>query len=255
MIAPSQPAVLPIEDAFDDLFAGPLSFCRGQIRPAGGAATAIPGTALMDRQIFDPIIDAYARGFPGGGRRAVISLWSQYYFSALLIPAMAASLALDCRLPLSLEDIGVILDPQTGQPLAFEMHRRCEPCPQADIFTRFEAIVHGHLTPLIRAIRQHAGLSQRLLWENTGGYLAWILTETESTHPELAAKGWPLVRQPTWPGGGRNPLVDAIGTIDEEAGRRRRVCCLRYQLPGFERCEGLCPCRDDPASPDQAAPR
>ncbi len=98
------------------------------------------------------------------------------------------------------------------------------------------------MTPAIQALRAETGLSARLLWENAGGHLFWTLTMIARDNPERAGEAAEALQALRWPREACAALTlmraDALAGFDAP---RRRVCCLRHGLPGFSKCEGICP--------------
>lgn len=98
-----------------------------------------------------------------------------------------------------------------------------------------EAVLHGHLVPLVAAVRRDTRVSERLLWGNAGSALAGAagqLTAWARTHgrPDAAARARALAA-----GLLDDPLLRGTGA-PYGPGFRRRTCCLYYRAPGG----GLC---------------
>ena len=91
------------------------------------------------------------------------------------------------------------------------------------------------------AVKRHSGLSVRLLWENAGCYGMWVLGEIARAQPALAPAACALQSDPHWPRGGCAMLPHLKRAALDDGTGTRRVCCLRYCLPGVERCAGICP--------------
>ncbi len=106
----------------------------------------------------------------------------------------------------------------------------------------------GHAEPVITAIAANAGVAPKLLWNNVAAYLSWILKEIAHRHePALVEGGLALLNDAEWPGGGRNPMFGMIRMARQQCGlefARRKVCCLRYNLPGVGGCGEACPLPD-----------
>lgn len=96
--------------------------------------------------------------------------------------------------------------------------------------------------PVIRALRAETGLSHRLLWENAGGHLIWTLKTIARENADRADEAAEALQALRWPREACAALTlmrsDALAGLDAP---RRRVCCLRNGLPGFSKCEGICP--------------
>lgn len=227
------------------IFTGNLAHYRDKLVLPEDEREVVSGCDLLRPHVFDSVIARFGAQYPGGDRRAVVSLWSQWYFSTLLIPSVAAILLLDRILPLPIDGVGVVLDEEKHHPVAFRLPHSGHAAPRPDPFERFHALVRCHLAPLITAISRSSGLSPRLLWSNAGGYFEWTVRELASRDPatEAAAAGERFLQSRAWPDGWRNPLFEPVRYVDEEGERvcRRRICCLRYLLPGMNGCGNLCP--------------
>ncbi|MCM2290946.1 siderophore-iron reductase FhuF [Allorhizobium sp. BGMRC 0089] len=214
----------------------------------------LPCADLADRDRLMQAIAPFADSFPSGtDQRAVLSFWSQIYLSTLVIATTLFWLELRLVLPVGLERLSVLLDPQTARPEGFLLQNAGQFTPQVEIEEAFEGLLHGHLDRLIPAMSKACGLSQRLLWNNAASYLDWIVDEIGgSDRPQLTAQGRRLLDPPLRPDGSKNPLYGLVQhRIDAQTGamqKQRRVCCLRYALPGIGGCGALCPLKHGQSS-------
>ena len=220
-------------------------FCRGKFlldAPAG--CDVIACSALSDADCFNSIIDRYAAAFLPSDRRAIVSLWTLYYFSILTINTTLAWLELRRHLPVSLDEVSVCLDQETATPVSFLLPNLGE-VRELDIHTAMGPLLRQHMEPLTSAISDHANLSTKLLWGNAAGYLDWIIDEAgRQSAPALAEEGAPLFSDATFPDGERNPLCGTLRNMQDESGlqfKRRKVCCLRYCLADIGGCGLSCP--------------
>ncbi|MCL6707757.1 siderophore-iron reductase FhuF [Pseudomonas sp. R2.Fl] len=200
---------------------------------------------LRDPIRFDGIIDRFAEKYGRVDRRAVVSMWTMYYFSTLAIGAAVHWLELRRKLPLDLNGMAVCLDPVTGEPQTFILPSAGEAAEECDIHAGLAPLVRGHMLPLVDVMAVNGNVSPRLIWSNVVAYLAWIVDEIgRLTDPSLAEEGKELLHAPTWPGELRNPMAGLIQPGAEDCGDaapRRRICCLRYALPGVPGCGMSCP--------------
>lgn len=201
-------------------------------------------SALLDPATLEGIIDRFAAGFGDVDRRAVISLWTMYYFSVLTIGAAIAWLELRRVLPLSLDRCRVAIDPASGAPTAFILED-LGICTDSAVHQALEPVLRRHAEPLIAAIAAHGRVAPKLIWGNAASYLGWAIEEAgRVTDPALAAEGLPVMTDSHFPDGSRNPLCGAIRDMADDDGnafKRRRVCCLRYCLPSIGGCGQSCP--------------
>lgn len=226
---------------------------RGALEEFGDALIVDDG-----REALEPL-DALRRGDRlaaelgrFGGRyerpepRAVASQWSKLYFSRLLVPATAAAIAADWRLPLAPRGIRVGLDAQGGVATLALPHAGAASVP-GDTEERFGFLVTEHLPPLIDSLARASGLTRRVLWSNAGnlfervvGHCAQLLGEA---HPGVR-HGRELLARRRLAAGAANPLAEPVRYLPDST-RQRRVCCLRYLIPALPYCE-TCPLDRDP---------
>lgn len=277
---PLLPALAPLATLFD----GPLAPWRDALMGHDDPRPAVPLAELLSRDRFDVCLATYARAYASDiadvadaagealDRRALASEWSKQYFSRLLPPVLAAVLLLDLALPLALNDMGLLFDDR-GAPLAFKLFSApsCPRPPQAG--SRLAPLVDGHLAPLIDALARHTRLSPRVFWSNAGNHIEWMLTAV-AAFPDapLAAvtarldEARAMLKARHRTDGRPNPLYLPVRYLDarpaaatrptardglpEPPWRQRRVCCVRYLLPGTELC-GNCPLLDASPARDQ----
>lgn len=235
----------PLGDDLDRLFTDELSHCRGMLVTSDDERSFAPADELLSPDALDAVLGRFARARgDGADRRAVASLWTQWYFGTLVPPSVAASERLGRVLPLGIGEIDVRLDDDTGRPLAFRLPGEGGIDRDASPFRRYHALVREHLAPIVEAVAPRVGLSADTVWTNAGRYLQWIVDvldrSSDADHP---AAGRALLEAEAWPDGWENPLHDCIRYVDRGGRRvaRRRVCCLQYLIPGMDGCGGLCP--------------
>ncbi|AXA42366.1 siderophore-iron reductase FhuF [Rhizobium leguminosarum] len=226
---------------------GPFSYCRGKLLSSPPqTGIVIPCRDLCDRAIFDEIIGRYAQKFPGSDRRAIVSMWTLYYFSMLTITSSLHMFVHRIGLPLEIDGLSLVCNEHTGEPEAFVMSER--PDVTTDPAGQLHRLMRRHAEPVITAIAANAGVAPKLLWNNVAAYLSWILKEIAHRHePALVEGGMALLEEAAWPCGGRNPMLGMIRIARQQCGlefARRKVCCLRYNLPGVGGCGEACPLPD-----------
>jgi ferric iron reductase protein FhuF len=207
-----------------------------------------PGTqslsTLRSRAAFDAVIDGFGRPFGPADRRAVVSLWTQSYLAALIIPYFTALSRLGQALPIAFDRTGFECD-EAGTISRFLLSD-AEP-PLAGSEAALVPLVDEHLRPFFDLCHAHSGVSRRVLWTNAGvaadvtlralnldaGLAAPIAAQAEACLSRCDADAF-----------GRCPLAQAFAAGE----RRRRVCCMRYRLPGIASCGAACPV-DHPKAP------
>ena len=232
-------------------FAGALAPYAALVREEPEAPDALPGRALRDAATLRELVGRFGAAYPGADRRAVVSLWTQWYFAALIVPAVAALIRLDRALPLGLDEVRLDLR-ENGTPAAFLVAH--DGVPAADGAARFAALVEGHVEPLVAQLSALFGVPRRVLWTNVAVLVDWTMREVEAcgacrAGPLAECRALLAVRDRAC--GAANPLCGALrrtpcaaGTASGETSGmvcRRRVCCLRYKLPGVPSCGDLCP--------------
>ncbi len=206
----------------------------------------VPLRALLPAEYLDNILGRLGTAYPNSDPRGLVSIWSKYYFIKLIPPVVAASLILNQRLPLHLDQVQLILS-DDGLPAAFKLPdagQRWRPTP-ADAFERFDELLDHHLRPFIETLARHMRLSPKVLWSNAGNYFEWVLGVLANAIPHAdVSHGHQLLNAPLLPDGRRNPLYQPVRYLkvegQDEPKRQRRVCCIRYRVKGLDYC-GNCP--------------
>lgn len=255
----------------------PLAAFGDRVAAGPGGPTARPASTLRERAVFDAAIAAFGEPFGAADRRAVVSYWTQFYLAALVIPALTGLAHFGRALPLGLDEIDFELD-EAGCLARFlvpEAPRIREGSSQNGLAT----LVEGHLRPFVELCHTHSGLARRVLWGNvavivdrTAEELAAVGAAAPALIETATLLGWRArrdasgtegasVRQGAGPmpdcaaiaHGSRSPLADTLRAVGPDGGRCRRVCCLRYRLPGVADCGALCPAvrRPDTARTDR----
>lgn len=229
----------------DRLFTGELAHAAGKLVVDDDERSYVPAARLLRPRALEEAVERFGARYPGGDRRAVASLWSQWYLGALVVPSIAAGLLLERVLPLGIDDIDVALDDEGGHAVAFRLPHGGRRDPGADVFERFEPLLRGHLEPFVGTLVDRYRVSPGLLWCNAGRYLQWILDEIEGREGDAPPPdtGRRLLTARSRPDGSPNPLHGTVRRVESEDERvpRRRVCCLRFMLPGVRGCGNLCP--------------
>ncbi len=214
----------------------------------------VPLCALLAPDEFDRVLTRFGMRYPDSDRRGLASIWSKYYFSRLIPPAVAASLILDYCLPLDLDALQLVLDEQ-GTPVAFKLPNPGRPwaTKPTDTFQRFHGLVEAHMRPFIDTVAGLARVSSKVLWSNAGNYFEWLLGVLATALPQAdLSHGHDLLNACNLGDGRRNPLylpVHYVPVAGQTGMKRvRRVCCLRYRVGGLEYCAS-CPLLDRKHTP------
>lgn len=235
----------PALTAFDlaGCFAGDLARFAGSIRPDDGAPH-LAGRSLLELATLRGLIERFAATQPGGEPRAVVSMWSQWHFSNVVVPATVAQLLAGVGLPVSLEAGRFVL--HENGCTAGVLVVSDGPLARCRAEDGFAALVEGHLSPLIALLAGHFGVSAKLLWNNAAVSLAWSVQQCAGD-PRVDREGLlaaqALLTSALTPAGRKNPLDGALrpSALAPMEGCQRKICCLRYLLPGMADCGSFCP--------------
>lgn len=225
-------------------FTGTFLRFRDALALPGNHASSIPGRDLLDPAVADDLMGRFATLHPGGDRRALVSMWTHWHFGALIIPTTAAILLLDRNLPVDLDRVRVALLPDgRTEALILPDDGTAGGPSSPDPFIR---LLDGHVEPLIRYFAGHFRVSPRLLWGNAANIFDWTIQQAaacDGVRPDAVAQSRAFLESRTDRNGRANPMHGAVlcHRQDGQAIRRRKVCCLRYLLPGMEDCGSLCP--------------
>ena len=237
-------------EALAPVFSGPLAHAGHWLvlpeTPETRARRPIPCADLLRAEVLLPLLDTYAAQYHGADRRAAVSMWTQYYCAQLIYSTMGAHLRLGRALPVRLEDIALLVT-ETGTPDGFRIPHAGAPLADIEGMEAFATLFRAHLQPLFTTtIAARAGVAARLLWTNAGVRVVAALRLAEQ-RPEVPrariADGRALIANRHWADGEANPLFQAVKPLAVEGKevQRRRVCCLRYMLPGVAGCGATCP--------------
>lgn len=226
-------------------FDGTLEPYAGMVALAGRHAAPVAGRDLLEAGIVEGLLVRFAENYPGGDRRALVSMWTQWHFAVAVIPTVAAILVLDRDLPVDLERTALALD-GAGRPAAMVLTGEGASFP-VTAKARFERLIEGHIAPLIDMLVRDFGVSRRLLWTNAAAVFEWTLQQAaERAAPAPLGEGRDLLARRADADGRPNPMFDAVRYPCDSGApvRQRKVCCLRYLLPGIADCGDLCPLPD-----------
>ena len=166
---------------------------------------------------------------PRGERLARVSLWTMYYFSALIVPVIAAAVRTG-RVPASAIDELLCESDTHGHDVGFRP-REGKRGRQS-----FETLVDDHLAIAIETCGQLTGFPARVAWSNAAVVIDYAIEEARATDD---AKAHTLREAGSLIAGTGHPLLAHPYKLGLP--RERRVCCLRYLLPSGGPCPGICP--------------
>jgi ferric iron reductase protein FhuF len=228
-------------------FTGTLAPFAGTLRlDENGPRLAAGGLCNADR--LHELIDRFDASNPGGERRAVVSMWSQWHFAAVIVPSVVGTLLGRVDIPIRLGEAALALH-ENGCTAGLALSP-ATPLPASPHRTRFAALLDEHLAPLIDSLAKPFGVSPKLLWNNAAGSLAWTVQQCAAqagVDEDGLAEARAILTSPLLAGEHRNALhgmlkPSPLTPLDQ---CRRRICCLRYLLPGVADCGSYCPLTDE----------
>ncbi len=242
------------------VFSGEHAWCGEKMMLSSDLDHAMPIRDFFESGTFATGLDTYAQTH-GVDRRAVASYWSLYYFSALSIPYIVARRA-DLALPIAVDDMTIALA-DDGLPRAFGLPRTGDWCEDDTPLELVRPLVSTHLGEVVAHLKRFGGMAPKLGWNNAAVYIDYAINATEpvsrTASPATDEAGGDAQRAPdewtaralfeekTFADGSPNPFHGSLRheLAEGQVQCRRKVCCLRYLLPGIPSCGELC------ALPDQ----
>ena len=191
---------------------------------------AICAASLRTPAVLKTQLERFAASFPGADHRVLVSFWSQFYFGGLIPPAIRFIAEQRICPSLRLDAVSVLFCRRKGLPLSFHAADGAVPLDPSAGMTE---LVDEHLAPIVSILRRQTGSSKRLLWANAGWYLAGTLGQCPDGCRDKVRRALVAALE-------RHGALGVSG-VDQSNGPCRRVCCLRYRIPGCARCPGTCP--------------
>lgn len=202
---------------------------------------AIAELARYRTGLLDAMVDLY-----GGERethaRALLSQWSKYYFGFAASAGFVAAAMLGRPLDLSPEKTRVVL--RGGLPVALYFAQDALQAPATDPATRYAPLVE-HLNTVIGTLSAMTKIAPRVLWSNAGNLLDYLFEQCTPQFDLTDDAAW--LFGPLAADGEANPLRMPVRLATPRATNlpnpfsARRVCCVRYEIPGETQLCGRCP--------------
>lgn len=223
-------------------FAGDHAWCGEKMMLSSDLADAVPLGDFLAGNGFSETLDRYAAIHGGADRRAVASFWSLYYFSALTIPYVVARRA-EMTLPIALDEMTIAIG-EDGLPRAFGLPHEGDWSEDRELVDVITPLVDCHLSRAVAFFKEKSGIAPKLAWNNAAVYIDYAFNATDRSLSE-GDDHWParpLFDCPLLASGSRNPFHGCLRHEAEDGAIhcRRKVCCLRYKLPGIPGCGELC---------------
>ena len=229
-------------------FTGIFANYKDALALPGEHTSVIPGRELLDRSISENLLARFGEAHVGGDRRAIVSMWTQWHFGALIIPTTAATLLLGRSIQVELDQISIAVD-EKGKTAAIILPN-AQPSEILDSDGCFSGLFQNHVEPLIRNFAGRFRVSPRLLWNNAADIFEWALDQAEAIgvfRSDALQEGRSLLSNPHGKTGQVNPMYGLVRYLPQnnQTVRQRRLCCLRYLLPGVACCGSICPSPPD----------
>jgi ferric iron reductase protein FhuF len=212
-----------------------------------GDATQVPVPLTQLATQRDAILDAMTLrygGDPERHARALLSQWSKYYFGLAVPAALAAALIL--RRPLDMAPAHCTLLLRDGMPEALYLPHDALAGAADEPARRYASLVDEHLPHVIEQLAAMTKIAPRVLWSNVGNLLD-TLFEQCAPLPDAARDAAWMFESRALSSGESNPLrapvrnVTPRSTLLPAPFRARRVCCVRYEIPGEDQLCASCP--------------
>ena len=224
------------------VFAGEHAWCGEKMMLTSELEGAVPLAEFFTLGGFSAALDTYAKAHGGTDRRAVASMWSLYYFSMLTIPYIVARRA-DHLLPVTADDMTIALA-EDGLPRALGLASEGDwsQGESGELLSFVTPLVNDHLAGIVARLKALGGMAPKLAWNNAAVYIDYAFNATARERTDDAWASRQLFSEPRLPDGSANPFMGCLRhEIDgEQTVCRRKVCCLRYLLPGIPSCGELC---------------
>ncbi len=224
------------------VFVGEHAWCGEKMMLSSELEDGMPLEDFFRSGAFSAALDRYAAAHGGTDRRAVASMWSLYYFSFLTIPYIVARRA-DQLLPINPADMTIALA-EDGLPRALGLPGEGDwsDSGQRDLLSYVLPLVKQHLPTVVAQLKALGGIAPKLAWNNAAVYIDYAFNATEHLAEGSNWASRPLFDQTHLPDGTSNPFHGCLRheADGEQTVCRRKVCCLRYLLPGIPSCGELC---------------
>ena len=225
--------------SLDAIFVGDLEHLRPHLVVGRSEQASRSVRDALDDCWLDAIVESFNQTYGNTPRTAVLSIWSKWYFATALPPLICSNILLDQTPPLELEHFRIAFTPDHKIDSVAIPEGEVAPV-QSRPGNRLLPIVEKHLYPFVKLYHARTGVSRRILWNNAGTLVEGLLTYLERVQIGGAARDEcsDFLQLPNLPNGKRNPLFQPVAYVllDEVPARRRRGCCLRFQLPDGKLC-------------------
>jgi ferric iron reductase protein FhuF len=210
---------------------------------ATASLSVVPVSELANHraELLDAMVTLY-----GGEReahaRALLSQWTKYYFGFAATAGFVAAALLRRPLAMSPDKTHLVL--RDGLPIAAYFAPDALQPVEGDPAKRYAPLV-DHLNGVIETLCAMTRIAPRVLWSNAGNLLDYLFEQCApqvDLHDDMAWLFGPIAAN-----GEVNPLRSPVRQAKPRAASlpnpfsARRVCCVRYEIPGETQLCGRCP--------------
>jgi ferric iron reductase protein FhuF len=200
--------------------------------------------ATQREAMLDAMLLRYG-GDPERHARALLSQWSKYYFGLVVPAALVSALAL--QRPLDMHPARCVLLLRDGMPEALYLPHDPLADSTDDPARRYASLIDEHLRGVIDVLASMTKIAPRVLWSNVGNLLDTLFEQCAAMPGAARDAAWMFESRALFGGDEPNPLrapvrnVTPRSTLLPAPFRARRVCCVRYEIPGEDQLCASCP--------------
>ncbi|MBN3767780.1 siderophore-iron reductase FhuF [Burkholderia sp. Ac-20365] len=211
-----------------------------------GTTVRVPLTQLATQReaILDAMTLRYG-GDPERHARALLSQWSKYYFRLAVPAALVSAIALQRPLDMAPARCELLL--REGMPEALYLPQDALAESTDDPARRYGSLVDEHLRGVIELLASMTKIAPRVLWSNVGNLLDTLFEQCAAMPGVARDVAWLFESRVLFGAEEPNPLrvpvrnVTPRSTLLPAPFRARRVCCVRYEIPGEDQLCASCP--------------
>lgn len=206
----------------------------------------VPLTQLATQRaaILDAMTLRYG-GDPERHARALLSQWSKYYFRLAVPAALVSAIAL--QRPLDMAPTRCVLSLREGMPEALYLPHDALHERNDDPARRYASLVDEHLRGVTDTLAGMTKIAPRVLWSNVGNLLDTLFEQCAAMPGAARDAAWLFESRALFDGDEANPLRAPVRAVTPRSPllptpfRARRVCCVRYEIPGENQLCASCP--------------
>jgi ferric iron reductase protein FhuF len=207
----------------------------------------VPLAECLSPQKLESTLSIMEYRYPHASKRAQVSQWFKHFSSLCLPQALMSAVVFQSSWFFSLHNTRIIFD-EEGWPVALttEALPLLAPLsvkPKLDLDDYYPWLKE-FFSPLIAILSKYGKVAEKVLWNSMGNLMEYLLRILQTRYESS------VMAHEQWLFGSPHSLIPR--PIDYEKGyRRRRLCCLRYELETLSPCS-TCPLQQKIHSPSQS---